>query len=68
MVTLSPLQMVSSGPASANGFGLTVTIMLSIDEQPFPSVTVTVYVVVDPGNAVGLDTTVLLSSVAGLHE
>jgi hypothetical protein len=67
MVTLSPLQMVSSGPASADGFGLTVTIMVSVDEQPFPSETVTVYVVVDPGLAVGLDTLVLLNPVEGLH-
>jgi hypothetical protein len=67
IITLAPSQMVSSGPASKVGFGLTVTVMLSIAEQPAPSETVTVYVVVDPGLAVGLDALVLLNPVEGLH-
>jgi hypothetical protein len=67
MVTLSPSQMVSLKPASAEGLGLTVTVMLSVAKQPAPSETVTVYVVVDPGLAVGLDALVLLNPVEGLH-
>ena len=63
-----PEQIVALEPAAATGNGLTVTVMLLDLEQPVAvMVSVTVYVVVEVGFAVGLDTVVELNPVDGVH-
>ena len=55
-------------PAAAVGNGFTVTVMLFDLEQPVAViVSVTVYVVVEVGLAVGLDTVELLNPVDGVQ-
>ncbi len=57
-----------SGPASAIGIVLfTVTVTEDVAVHPFEPVTVTVYVVVDVGFAVGFDTVDELKPVVGLQ-
>ena len=64
-----PEQIVAIDPAAATGNGFTVTVILLDLEQPVAvMVSVTVYVVVDVGLAVGLDTVVELNPVEGVHE
>jgi len=64
-----PLQIVLFVPAAATGNGFTVTVMLLDLEQPVAViVSVTVYVVVEVGFAVGLETVVELNPVDGVHE
>ena len=64
-----PEQIVALVPAAATGKGLTVTVMLFDLEHPVAvMVSVTVYVVVEVGLAVGLDTVVELNPVDGVHE
>ena len=64
-----PEQIVALDPAAATGNGLTVTVILLDFEQPVAlMVSVTVYVVVEVGFAVGLDTVVELKPVEGVQE
>ena len=53
IIVEEPAQTATSMPASAVGFGFTVTVAASVPSQPFASVTVTVYSVVAAGDAVG---------------
>ena len=63
-----PLQIVLFVPAAATGNGFTVTVMLLDLEQPVAViVSVTVYVVVEVGFAVGLETVVELNPVDGVQ-
>ena len=62
-----PVQIVALEPASAVGNEFTVTVTLFERIQPFPFVSVTVYVVVEVGLAVGLDTAALDNPVDGVH-
>ena len=63
-----PLQIVLFVPAAATGNGFTVTVTEFDLVQPVAvTVSVTVYVVVDVGFAVGLDTVVELNPVDGVH-
>ena len=62
-----PLQIVADDPAAATGNGLTVTVTLFDLTQLLPLVSVTVYVVVDVGLALGLDTDASLRPVDGLQ-
>ena len=65
----APLQIVALDPAAAVGNGFTVTVTLLDLEQPVAViVSVTVYVVVEVGLAVGLDTVELLNPVDGVQE
>jgi len=65
----APLQIVALEPAAAVGNGLTVTVTLLDLLQPVDViVSVTVYVVVLVGFAVGLDTVELLKPVDGVQE
>src|SRR5262245_48352313 len=54
--------------ALTTGKGFTVTVEVALFVQPLALVTVTVYVVVDVGLAVGLLIPALLNPVAGVHE
>ena len=64
-----PEQIVALDPAAATGNGFTVTVTEFDLAQPVAvTVSVTVYVVVDAGFAVGLDTVVLDNPVDGVHE
>jgi len=63
-----PEQIVALDPAAATGNGFTVTVILLDLEQPVAvMVSVTVYVVVDVGLAVGLETVVLDNPVEGVQ-
>jgi len=62
-----PVQIVALEPADATGKLLTVTVTLFEFTQPLELVSVTVYVVVLVGLAVGLDTVVELNPVDGVH-
>ena len=65
----APLQIVALDPAAAVGNGFTVTVTLFDLLQPVAViVSVTVYVVVVVGLAVGLDTVELLNPVDGVQE
>ena len=48
--------------------GVTVISIFAVAVNPFPSVTVTVYVVVAEGEATGFEIFVALKPAAGLHE
>ena len=64
-----PEQIVALDPAAAIGNGFTVTVTEFDLEHPVAvTVSVTVYVVVEVGFAVGLDTVVLNNPVEGVHE
>lgn len=65
-----PGQMAVVPETVAVGFGLTVTVTVGalFDTQPLASVTVSVYVVVEAGEAVGEQLEALESPVAGAHE
>lgn len=60
-----PVQIVTFDPAFAFGNALTVTVAGSVSVQPFPSVTVSVYVVGVVGDALGLAQFVQLNPVEG---
>jgi len=63
------LQIVAFDPAAAVGNGLTVKVMeLDLLQPVDVIVSVTVYVVVVVGLALGLDTVELLNPVDGVHE
>ena len=62
-----PVQIVALEPAEATGKLFTVTVTLLAFTQPLELVSVTVYVVVDVGFAVGLDTVAELNPVEGDH-
>jgi len=63
-----PEQIVALDPAAATGNGFTVTVTEFDLEHPVAvTVSVIVYVVVDVGFAVGLDTVVELNPVDGVH-
>ena len=62
-----PVQIVALEPADATGRLFTVTVTLLELTQPLAFASVTVYVVVDVGLAVGLDTVVLDNPVDGVH-
>jgi len=63
-----PEQIVAFDPAAATGNGLTVTVTEFDLVQPVAvTVSVTVYVVVEVGFAVGLDTVVELNPVDGVQ-
>ena len=62
-----PVQIVAFEPADATGRLFTVTVTLLEVTQPFELVSVTVYVVVLIGLAVGLDTVVELNPVEGVQ-
>ena len=66
MATLPPLQIVLSLPAFAST-SLTLTVILADFEHPVLAVTITVYVVVEVGDAVGLAIIELLKPVVGIH-
>jgi hypothetical protein len=68
IVTQEPVHKVASFPAFAVGLGLTVIVMQAEALHPFASVTVTQYVVLVVGNAVGFAMVVLFSPKAGDHE
>ena len=64
----APEQIVALDPAAATGNGLTVTVTEFDLEQPVAvTVSVTEYVVVDVGLAVGLDTVELDNPVEGVQ-
>jgi len=64
----APEQIVALEPAAAIGNGFTVTVTEFDLEHPVAvTVSVTVYVVVEVGFAVGLDTVVELNPVEGVH-
>jgi hypothetical protein len=62
-----PAQIVADPEATAVGFGLTVTVTVGafVEEQPLALVTVSVYVVVEAGDACGEQLEALSSPVAG---
>ena len=63
-----PEQIVALDPAAATGNGFTVTVTeFDLAHPVAVTVSVTVYVVVDVGFAVGLDTVVELNPVDGVH-
>jgi len=62
-----PVQIVALVPAEATGKLFTVTVTLLAFIQPLELVSVTVYVVVEVGLAVGLDTVVPDNPVDGVH-
>jgi len=63
-----PEQIVALDPAAATGNGFTVTVTeFDLAHPVAVTVSVTVYVVVDVGFAVGLDTVVLLNPVDGVQ-
>ena len=62
-----PVHIVAFEPADATGRLFTVTVTLLELTQPLAFVSVTVYVVVEVGLAVGLDTVVLDNPVDGVH-
>jgi len=65
----APLQIVALDPAAAVGNGFTVTVtLLDLLHPVAVMVSVTVYVVVEVGLAVGLDAVELLNPVDGVHE
>jgi hypothetical protein len=64
---VAPMHIVA-GVAVTIGIGFTVTVAVVEFTQPFTSVAVTVYVVVEVGLAVGLKTAGSFKSAAGLHE
>ena len=65
----APSQMVEGVALNCRlGKGFIVSVRVVELEQPLASVTKTVYVVVAVGNAVGLETVVLLNPVEGVHE
>ena len=63
----SPVQIAVFEPADAAGNELTVTTTLCDAIHPFELVSVTVYVVLVVGLAVGFDTVALLRFVVGLQ-
>ena len=64
----APLQIVALDPAAAVGNGLTVTVtLLDLLHPVAVIVSVTVYVVVEVGLAVGFDTVELLNPVDGVQ-
>ena len=64
----APLQIVALDPAAAVGNGFTVTVTLLDLLQPVAvMVSVTVYVVVEVGLALGFDTVELLNPVDGVQ-
>ena len=65
ILAVDPVQIVALDPASAAGNGFTVTVTVLEFTQPLLFVSVTVYVVVEVGLAVGLATVVLLRPVDG---
>ena len=65
-VTDCPLH-IEADETVTMGRGLTVTVTCAMAEQPFASVPVTVYVVVDDGLAVTLDPVVALRFVLGVQ-
>ena len=67
MVVELPAHRLWFGPALAVGLGSTVIVIDEVAVQPRLSVTVTVYVVVVVGEAVGFAAVGLLSPVAGLQ-
>ena len=67
IVADKPVQIVALDPASAVGNELTVTVTLFERIQPLPFVSVTVYVVVLVGLALGLDIVVEFNPVEGVH-
>ena len=62
-----PLHIVTSLPALATGNGFTVTIILSVDD-PHEFDTVTMYVIVVVGLAIGLEIFVKFNPVVGDHK
>ena len=48
--------------------GVTVTVTTSVEEQPFISLPVTVYVVVEAGVAKGFEIVALSNDAAGVHK
>ena len=67
-VIFPPMQIVSFGPASAGGEGLTVTVTVEVFEHKDKSVPVIVYVVILVGFAVTVVPVVELNPAAGAHE
>ena len=63
----SPLQIAVFGETVSTGIGFIVTVVCADAEQPFISVPVTVYEVVEEGFAVTEEPVVLLRLLAGLH-
>jgi hypothetical protein len=59
--------MLPSGPASAVGLGLTSTSTELPAEQPFESVTTTLYIVLTTGVATGLEIVLELKDTVGLQ-
>ena len=66
-VVLVPAVMVTLLHAMAVGLGLTTTVTESLAGAQLPLVTITEYVVVPVGDAVGLETEELLSPVEGFQ-
>ena len=65
----APLQIVALDPAAAVGNGFTVTVtLLDLLHPVAVMVSVTVYVVVEVGLALGFDIVELLKPVDGVHE
>ena len=65
----APLQIVAFDPAAATGNGFTVTVtLLDLLHPVAVIVSVMVYVVVEVGLALGLDTVGLLNPVDGVQE
>src|ERR1051326_1430054 len=56
-----------TSPSEASQFIVTVTTTVSVDLQPFWSVTVRIYVVLTVGDATGLAQVVQLKPLEGLH-
>ena len=63
-----PAQIVAGGETVTTGRGLIVTVTCAVAVHPLLFVPVTIYVVVEVGDAVTGEPVVALSPVAGVHE
>ena len=62
-----PAQIVAGEETVTTGIGLTVTVTCAVLVHPAAEVPVTVYVVVETGDAVTVEPVVLLNPAAGVH-
>lgn len=63
-----PTQIVDAEALAVTIIPLTFIVTVSVDEQPFKSLPVTVYVVADDGEATGFEMAALSSDAAGVHK
>ena len=65
---LAPIQIAGLPLVAVTTIGVTVTVTTSVEEQPFISLPVTVYVVVEAGVAKGFEMAALSNDDAGVHK